>query len=197
MQHPIVAHFIALTHTRGYLSTTLGKGILLFASNQLTLQAYSDSDWGACPDTRRSISGFILLLVQSPISWKFKKQPTVSKLSFEVEYHYMASASSEVVWVVRLLAELGLSSLQPVTLHCDNMSALHIAQNPVFHERTKHLEIDCHFTREKVMEGLLQLTYLPTSSHLADVFTKILPSVQFRHLLAKLGMSSPTKFEGG
>ena len=70
----------------------------------------------------------------------------------------MASASSEVVWVVRLLEELGLTSLKHVTLHCDNMSTLHIAQNPIYHECTKYLEIDCHFTREKVMEGLLQLT---------------------------------------
>ena len=108
----------------------------------------------------------------------------------------MASTSSKVVWVVRLLEELGLHSLRPVTLHCDNMSALHIAQNPVFHERTKHLEIDCHFTRDKVIEGLLQLIYLPTSSLLVDVFTKVIPSAQFRHLLTKLGMSSPAKFEG-
>lgn len=88
----------------------------------------------------------------------------------------MASAASEVVWTVRLLEELGITNLKPVTLHCDNQSALHIAKNPVFHERTKHIEIDCHFTRDKVMEGLLQLTYLPTQNQLADVLTKILPS---------------------
>lgn len=109
----------------------------------------------------------------------------------------MASASSEVVWVVRLLEKLGLTSLKPVTLHCDNMSTLHITQNPMYHECTKHLEIDCHFTRDKVMEGLLQLTYLPTSSQLTDVFTKILPSAKFCHLLSKLGMYLPAQFEGG
>ena len=95
----------------------------------------------------------------------------------------MASASFEVVWVVHLLEELGLTSLKPVTLHCDNMYALHIAQNLVYHERTKYLEIDCHFTPEKVMEGLLQLTFLPTSSQLADIFIKIIPSTQFCHLI--------------
>ncbi|CAO2838095.1 unnamed protein product [Amaranthus hypochondriacus] len=163
MQRPTTAHFEALKHTLGYLSATLGQGILLSATDQLTLQAYSDSDWGACLDTRRSISCFVLLLGRSPISWKSKKQATVSKSSSEAEYRSMANASSEVVWVVRLLEELGLTSLRPVTLHCDNMSALHIAQNPVFHERTKHLEIDCH---------------------LADVFTKVVPSAQFQHLLA-------------
>lgn len=109
----------------------------------------------------------------------------------------MATTSAEVVWVIRLSEELGLINLQPVTLHCDNMSALHIAHNPVYHERTKHIEVDCHFTREKFMEGLLQLTYLPTQSQLADVFTKIMPSSHFQFLLSKLGMHTPPKFEGG
>ncbi|CAO2815837.1 unnamed protein product [Amaranthus hypochondriacus] len=197
MQRPTANHFTALKHTLGYLSHTLGQGILLSDCDNLVLQAYSDSDWGVCPDTRRSISGFVLLLGRSPVSWKSNKQATVSKFSSEAEYRSMASASSEVVWVVRLLEELGLSSLKPVTLHCDNISALHIAQNPVFYERTKHLEIDCHFTRDKVMEGLLQLTYLPTSSQLADIFTKIVPSAQFKQLLVKLGAYIPSKFEGG
>lgn len=103
----------------------------------------------------------------------------------------MASTASEVTWIVRLLEEIGVCNLKSVTLHCDNMSALNIAHNPVLHDRTKHIEIDCHFTHEKVMDGLLQLTYLPTSSQLADVFTKIIPSSQFQTLLSKLGMCTP------
>ena len=95
----------------------------------------------------------------------------------------MASAVSEIAWTVRLLEDLGVTNLKPVTLHCDNESALSIAHNAVLHDRTKHIEIDYHFTREKVMEGLLQLTYLPTSNQLADVFTKIIHSSQFQHLL--------------
>lgn len=102
----------------------------------------------------------------------------------------MAVAASEITRTVRLLEELGVTNLKPVTLHCDNQSALHIAKNPVFHERTKHIEIDCHFTRDKVLEGLIQFTYLPTKNQLADVFTKIIPSVQFNNLLSKLGMHS-------
>ena len=78
--------------------------------------------------------------------------------------------------MVRLLEELGVQNLKPVTLHCDNQSTIHIGKNPVFHERTKHIEIDCHFTRDKVMEGLLELTYLPTDHQLADVLTKVLSS---------------------
>ena len=104
----------------------------------------------------------------------------------------MASAASEIIWVLRLLSELGVHNLQPVTLHCDSQSAIHIAKNPVFHERTKHIEVDCHFTRDKVLEGLIQLTYLPTKSQVADLFTKALPSPHFKELLAKLGMISNT-----
>lgn len=113
----------------------------------------------------------------------------------------MAQAASEVCWLVRLLTELGISNLTPVTLHCDNMSALHNARNPVFHERTKHIEVDCHFTRDKVLEGLLQLSYLPTQNQLADVFTKILPVAQHKNLLFKLGLvptsPSPSLRGGG
>lgn len=161
------------------------------AGKLITLQAFSDSDWAACPDSRRSITGYVLQFGKSPVSSKSKKQPTVSKSSSESEYRAMVSASAEVTWMVRLLTELGVTNLLPVTLHCDNQSAIHIAKNPVFHERTKHIDIDCHFTREKVMEGLIQLTYLPTSSQLADVLTKILPSQQFNDLLSKLGMTKP------
>jgi len=100
----------------------------------------------------------------------------------------MAQAASEITWLVRLLEEHGVSNLRPVQLNCDNQSALHIARNPVFHERTKHIEIDCHFTRHKVLEGLLQLHYLPTSSQLADILTKVLPGPHFQELLSKLGM---------
>ncbi|KAL8120516.1 hypothetical protein AgCh_017628 [Apium graveolens] len=168
-------------------ASTAGQGILLQGADHLTLQAFTDSNWGACKDTRRSISGYVMLLGKSPISWKSKKQGIVSKSSAEAEYRAMSNAASEITWLVRLLAELGMLCLKPVTLHCDNQSSIHIAKNPVHHERTKHIEIDVHFTRDKVLEGLIQLSYVPTTHQLADVFTKVLPSVQFTELLAKLG----------
>ncbi|XP_048502878.1 uncharacterized mitochondrial protein AtMg00810-like [Beta vulgaris subsp. vulgaris] len=188
MHKPCVSHVQALTHTLRYLNHTTGQGILLKASPQLTLQAFSDSDWAACPTTRTSVTGYVLLLGNSPISWKSKKQSTISKSSSEAEYRAMAQAASEVTWMVRLLEELGVSSLKLVVLHCDNQSALHIAKNPIFHERTKHIEVDGHFTRDKVLTGLLQLSYLPTTQQLADIFTKILPSIQHKTLSSKLGM---------
>lgn len=99
---------------------TYRQGIVLQGTNKLTLRAFSDSDWGACPDIRRSVSGYLLLLGMSPISWKSKKQHTVSKSSSEAEYQAMSNAVSEVTWVIRLLQELGVNELSLVTLFCDN-----------------------------------------------------------------------------
>lgn len=198
MQQPMTPHFKALQHTRRYIQGTIGAGILLRGTDKLTLQAYSYSDWAACPTTKRSITGYLVLFENSPISWKSKKQGTVSKSSSEVEYRAMSQVASKVTWVVKLLEELGVTSLKPVTLYCDNQFATHIGKNPVFHERTKHIEIDCHFTRDKVLEGLLQLSYTPTNQQLVDILTKILPSPQQNIILSQLGMvCHPSSLKGG
>jgi len=99
-----------------------------------------------------------------PISWKYKKQSTVARSSVEAEYRAMAQAAAKITWLVSPLKQLGVAQLKHVILHCDNQSALHIASNPIFHERTRHIDINRHFTREKVMGGLIQLSYLPTES---------------------------------
>ena len=192
MHQPRVPHVQALHHVLRYVSHTLGQGILLCATDHLSLKAYSDSDWATCPNTRRSVTGYVLLLGKSLVSWKSKKQSTLSRSSSEAEYRTMAAASSETTWLVRLLTELGVTNLQPVTLYCDNQSAIHIGKNPVFHERTKHIEIDCHFTRDKVLEGLIQLTYTPSADQLADIMTKALGSSQHNKLKSKLGMYPDT-----
>ena len=96
----------------------------------------------------------------------------------------MSQAAAKITCLVRLFEEIGVQSLRPVTLNCDNHSSIYIEKNPMFHERTKHIEIDCHFTREKVLDGLLQLTYMPTQQQLANVLTKILPLSQQDILLA-------------
>lgn len=181
LQNPKLPHYRALTH-KWIMWTTIQQEIFLKANEQLSLQAYSDSDWGACLDTKRFILSYVFLLGKSPISWKLKKQSIVSKSSSEVEYRSMSGTASEVTWVVRLLEELLVKNLRHVTLHFDNQSAIHIAKNPVHRKRTKHIEIYVNFTRDKVLEGLLQITYLSTTSQLADVFTKIIPYGEFNNL---------------
>lgn len=188
MQTPRSSHWRALQYTLSYINNTCGQGIKLCGSDKITLQGFCDSDWGSCVDSRRSVTGYIMLLGRSPVSWKSKKQGTVSRSSSEAEYRAMASAAAEVTWLVRLLEDLAITNLKPITLNCDNQSAIYIAKNPVFHDRTKHIEIDCHFTRDKVLEGLIQLSYLPTKHQLADILTKVLSCAQHKELLDKLGM---------
>lgn len=100
----------------------------------------------------------------------------------------MASTNAEIVWTCFLLKDLHLEVCEPITLFCDNKAAQQLAANPCFHERSKHLEIDCHFTREKVQSGFLRTAYIPTKLQLADVMTKPLGYAQHSFLIAKLGM---------
>jgi len=124
------------------------------------------------------------------VSWKSKKQATISRSSSEAEYRAWASATYELQWVNFLLEEFKVHSQQPATLYCDNKSALHIATNPIFHERTKHIEIDCQVIRKKVMTGIVKLLPISSANQLADIYTKALLSRDFQFLYFKLGRSN-------
>ncbi|GKC02578.1 secreted RxLR effector protein 161-like protein [Tanacetum coccineum] len=128
----------------GYLKATPGQGILLSRVGDPILTAYCDSDWLGCPYTRRSRIGYLLLLGGTPISWRTKKQSEVSCSSAKAEYKAMASTISEIIWVQWLLNELQVHNPLAAPLFCDNQAARHIANNPVFHERTKHVEMVSH-----------------------------------------------------
>ncbi|KAK1414173.1 hypothetical protein QVD17_29914 [Tagetes erecta] len=185
---PRQSHMNAIIRVLRYLKATPGQGILLPKSGGTDLVAYSDSDWLGCPDTRRSRTGYLLLLGGAPVSWKSKKQSVVSRSSAEAEYRAMASTVSEILWMRWLLKELGFPQNRPTTLFCDNLAVKHIANNPVFHERTKHVEMDCFFVRERVESSEIKPIHIHTNMQIADLFTKALGSKPLHLLLDKLGI---------
>ena len=139
-----------------------------------------------------------MYLGSNPITWSAKKQPTVSRSSTESEYRALATASVEVCWLRTLLKDLGIFLSQPPILWCDNVSALAIASNPVFHACMKHIEVDFHFIRERVLRKDLVVKFVSTNDQLADIFTKSLPTQRFLDLQRNLTVSvRPHSIEGG
>jgi len=139
---PTLTHFRSGIKILKYIKQAPGKGILYRRDAPLQLRAFCDADWADCPVTRKSISGFCVLLGTTALSWKSKKQTTISRSSAESEYRSMASCVCELLWLQYLLNDLNVHLQFQSTLSCDNRAANHIATNPVFHERTKHIEID-------------------------------------------------------
>ncbi|XP_061340363.1 uncharacterized mitochondrial protein AtMg00810-like [Gastrolobium bilobum] len=185
---PTDVHFNAATRVLKYLKGAPAKGLFFSATNDLTLTGFADSDWACCPDTRPSITGFCTFLGPSLLSWKSKKQTTVSRSSSEAEYRALAALTCEIQWLRFLLQDFGIPFSRPTSVYCDNQSAIYLAHNPSFHERSKHIELDCHITREKIQAGLLHLLPISSSMQLADSFTKVLHPSSFSMLINRLGL---------
>ena len=199
LQCPKKSHMEAALKVVRYIKREPAMGVLMSSKKDRELIAFCDADWAACPNTRRSVTGFLIKHGESLISWKSKKQTTVSRSSAESEYRSMASTVSELVWIIALYKELGEEIHLPVKLFCDSEAALQIEANPVYHERTKHIEVGCHFIREKIQIGLIQTLYIRTQEQQADIMTKGLARAQHEHLVSKLGVLNvfvPTSLRG-
>ena len=191
MHAPTVVHLCMVKRILRYLKKTIGRGIVMRRNGHTDIIGFSDSDWAGNTIDRRSTTGYCMFVGGNLVSWKSKKQPVVARSSAEAEYRAMAAASCEMVWLKNLLTDLGFSPTSPMKLFCDNQAAMHIAANPVFHERTKHIEVDCHFIRQQVQSKVIQTHYIRSSDQLADAFTKVLSSTVFHRLMFKLGSIDP------
>jgi Reverse transcriptase (RNA-dependent DNA polymerase)/GAG-pre-integrase domain len=186
MANPTDVHWQAVKRILRYITGTLHHGIQFQPSTCLRLNAYSDSDWAGCPDDRRSTSGYGIFLGPNLISWSSKKQSTVSRSSTEAEYRALAQTTAELSWLKSLLHELGQDHIDKPVLWCDNLGATFIAANPVIQARTKHIELDIHFIRDKVAACELTVQFLCSTDLIADIFTKSLASARFAFLRNKL-----------
>lgn len=186
MHCPKDIHWVAIKHLLRYLQETSSFALLLQRSASLHLHAYSDADWAGCHTDCKSTGGYAIFLGSNLVSWTSRKQRTVARSSTESEYKVLADTAVELTWLQTLMFELGIYLSLPPTLWCDNIGATYLCANPVFYARTKHVEIDFHFVRDKVARKDLNVQFLSTKDQLADIFTKPLASSRHKLLCSKL-----------
>lgn len=214
MTRPQQKHLDSARHVLRYVKSTLDYGLLFPRSATLSLTGYTDSDHAACKETRRSIGAYLFQFAGATVTWSSKRQSTVSQSTTEAEYRALSDGTREGVFLRRLLMELKfipepsvalncqdqvvLSNLSTATqptqqdihlnLHCDNQGSINLARNPIFHSRTKHIELQHHYIRERLLEGEVQLHYIPTAAQPADILTKPLPRWKFEQHHTFLGL---------
>lgn len=191
--NPDPGHWQVVSYLRGTISLKL-----TYKGNLQPLTGYTDADWAGDRDTRRSTFGFVFNIGSGAVSWSSKLQLTVALSTCEAEYMGQTQATKEAVWLKSLLNEIerpistpvapSIHSMQAVIINCDNQGAAALAKNPLAHARSKHIDIQWHYQREKIEDGSVQLRYIPTDQQIADGLTKPLPKNKFLSFRNALGL---------
>ncbi|KAH9671623.1 retrovirus-related pol polyprotein from transposon RE1 [Citrus sinensis] len=185
---PTLQHLMACKRVLRYLKETQDYGPKFGVEGELTLTGYTDADWACDIDDRKSVGAYCIYLGNNLISWSSKKQSVVTRSSAESEYRSLAAACAEITWLQSLFSEMNLQCTSTPMIWCDNKSATELAKNPVYHSRTKHIELDMHFIRDKVVAKELQINYIPSEEQIADVLTKPLTFNHFNFFRSKLNV---------
>jgi len=188
MARPLDSHWQAAKAVLRYLKGTVDFGIEYTDSSDVQLTGFSDSDWAGNPDDRRSTTGYAFSIGSGIISWSSKKQTTVSLSSTEAEYKALCAATCEAVWLRRILQDVGEQQTKATVIKSDSQSSIKLANNPVYHARTKHVEVQFHFVREKIQSADISLIYCNTCENAADIFTKPLGKIKFELFRNMIGV---------
>eukprot|EP00253_Pinus_taeda_P033673 PITA_33673 len=183
------AHWQAAKRILRYVKGTKRLGILYTTSECSNLVGYTDSDRVGSVDDRKSTSGYVFHMGSGAISWASKKQPIVALSTAEAEYVAATAAACQAVWMRRMLRSLGQEQAKATVIFCDNISAIALSKNPLFHKRTKHIDTRFHYMRELVSNGEIVLEYCRTQEQVADILTKPLDQKSFEFLRKCLGMT--------
>jgi hypothetical protein len=186
MHQPSKDHMEAVIRILRYLKSFPGKGLMFAKNNHLRVNGYTDADWAGNTTDRRSTSGYFMFVGGNLVTWRSKKQKVVALSSAEAEFRGMAKGLCELLWIRRLLTEIGFAPTFEMDLFCDNKAAIAIAHNPIQHDRTKHVEIDRHFIKENLEAKIIWFPFVKSEDQLADILTKAVSSREFYNSLDKL-----------
>ncbi|GKA68228.1 putative RNA-directed DNA polymerase [Tanacetum coccineum] len=192
MHQPQKAHMKAVLRIIRYLKGTTGHGVLFKQNGHLETQLYTDADWAGDKGDRRSTSGYLTLVGGNLVTWRSKKQKVVALSSAEAEFRGIARGITEVLWIRKLLTEIGYPPQEPSKVMSDNKAAIQISENPVQHDRTKHIEIDRHFIKEKLEAEVITLPFVRSQEQLADILTKVVNERTLQECLGKLNFGNLT-----
>ncbi|PKU71289.1 putative mitochondrial protein [Dendrobium catenatum] len=195
MHSPLILHFQLAKRVLRYLKGTLHYALFI-SKTDLVLTAFADSDWAGDTVVRKSTSGYCTFLGKALIALTVKKQSTVARSSTESEYRSLAAAAADLIWIRRLCADFDIT-LPPSSIFCDSVSALSIAQHPIFHARTKHIEIDHHFLRDSIQAKHITVHHVASEDQIADLLTKPLHYSKFNILRTKLMVVPPINLRDG
>lgn len=148
--------------------------------------SYSDADWAGNASDSGSTSRYYIFICGNLVTLRSKKQNVVARSSSEAEYHAIAKTVCELFWIRNLLQELRFSPNKPIVMYCDNQAAIYIASNHVFHERIKHIEIDCRVIKDATISGALCTPYVRYQDQVGDIFTKVLRKSLFSNFCSML-----------
>lgn len=186
---PRMNHLLALKRIIKYVNGTLGHGIWYTRGSESQLYGFTDADWAGNIDTRKSTSGGCFYVGNNLTTWLCKTQNSVSLSTAEAEYIAAGSCCTQLMWMRQMMSDYGIEQ-QCMTLYCDNMSAIQMSKNPVFHSRTKHIDIRHHYIRELVNKKLVSLEHVRTLANRADILTKPLDVARFETLRREIGVCS-------
>ncbi|CAL2226911.1 unnamed protein product [Prunus armeniaca] len=196
MHNPSKKHYGAAKRVLRYIQGTIDYGIEYVAGKSALLIGYCDSDWSGSEDDRKSTSGYAFSFGSGTFAWASVKQQSVALSTVEAEYMSAAEATSQAIWLRLVLEDFGEEQTTTTTLFCDSTSAIAMAKNPVFHQKSKHIDKKFHFIRDEIQKGVIELIYCKGEEQIADIFTKALHRDRFCYLRSLLGVKSASTLEG-
>lgn len=181
-------HLQAAKRIIRYIKGTVNYGIKFSQVQNFNFHGFSDSDWGGCLDDMKSTSGYCFSFGSGVFSWCSKKQDVIAQSTAEAEYVAATLAVNQALWIRKLLADLSMEEKRSTEVYVDNQAAISIANNPVFHGKTKHFKIKLYFLREVQKNGEVSLVHCNSEFQNADILTKSLSKARFEYLRERLGL---------